>query len=139
LIQMHHACCDGLGAIQFLETFLEIYGNLEQAEPPAEWEGRHALRHLVACGRHCTNWRDHLAQIMQGLKRLGRYLKSRPAPLAVPPVGDTVISHGTGTVPAVESYFFEPIGTDQIRAGAKRLGVSVNSLLLCELTLALDE
>jgi len=139
LVQMHHACCDGLGAIQFLETFLENYGDLDHSEPTAAWEGRLALRQQIACGRHCTSWRDHFGRVVQGLKRLGRYFKTRPAPLAAPANVLPAISSGDNAFPAVESHFFDPATTDQIRAGAKRMDVSVNSLLMGELALALDE
>ncbi|HEY2252275.1 MAG TPA: hypothetical protein VGH74_14475 [Planctomycetaceae bacterium] len=139
LCQFHHACCDGLGAIQFLETFLEIYAAVEEPQPPPEWEARHAERHVVACGGDGRNWKDHLVQIGQGLKRIGRYFKTRPMPLAVPAGRSVVEATCAVEVPPMVSHFFDEAGTDQIRAGAKQLNVAANSLLMSELFLALDD
>jgi len=139
LCQFHHACCDGLGAIQFLETFLEIYATVEHPQPPPEWEARHAEREVVACGGDGRNWKDQLVQIGQGLKRLVRYLKARPMPLAVPADGSRAAIACVVEVPPMVSHFFDEADTAQIRAAGKRWNVSVNSLLMSELFLALDD
>ena len=139
LAQIHHACCDGLGAIQFIETFLECYESRGESQPPPEWEARYALRRQVSCGATGCNWREYCVWLAQRLARIWRYLKIRPAPLALPRSAPLGGPPAETDLPAVMSHSFDEASTAQIRAASKRRNVPSNTLLVRELFLALDD
>jgi hypothetical protein len=138
LLQFHHACCDGLGALQFVETLLECYESRDRLGPPSEWESRHALRQQV--GRPGGSaWKAPLYWLGTGVSRIRRYFRSKPAPLAVPRDAQGERQIHEDSLPALVSHQFDESETSRLRIAAKRLHVASNTLLVRDLFLALDE
>ena len=143
LFQIHHACCDGLGAIQFIETFLDIYNSNGksngESQPPPGWEARYALRRQISSGTTACSWREFFLRIGRAFKRIGRYCKTRPAPLAIPSTRRLDDPRTETGHPALLTHFFDEAATSQFRASAKQRNVSANTLMMRELFLALDD
>jgi hypothetical protein len=135
--QLHHACCDGLGTVHFIETLLERY---EYPESPLRTVTRDELHN----GRHPKSDTDparrrgrieRLRRIVSGVRR---FYSNRPVPLARPESnGRGAPGHVTG--PALISRHFTSAESDALRRAARRDNVSASSLLLRDLMLALDD
>jgi hypothetical protein len=138
LSQFHHSCCDGLGALKFLETLLECYDSPGHRQPPPAWDSRHALRHQVGCQRGAA-WKKLFYWMGTGVNRIGRYLRVKPAPLAVPRDATDMGAGGECSLPAMVSHQFEEFETTRLRMAAKRLGVASNALLVRDAFLALHD
>ena len=76
LSQFHHSCCDGLGALKFLETLLECYASPGHRQPPPGWDSRHTLRQQVGCPRGAA-WKE--LSVLVGNRHLPNF-PVRPSP-----------------------------------------------------------
>jgi hypothetical protein len=138
LAQFHHSCCDGLGALQFVETLLEHYDLPGPRQPPPGWESRHTVRHQVGSPRGSA-WGELPYWLGTGVSRIRRYLQVKPAPLAV-----AQEESGDGGVakiswPALCSHQFDESETMRLRLAAKTRSVASNTLLVRDLFLALHD
>lgn len=138
LIQFHHACCDGLGTIHFLETLLESYAAPERENPSPDWEVLHATRDKFARPAQQRTWQQRLMRLRTMFERVRRYWQAKPAPLAVREP-HAKQSPPSGELPALVSEFFSENETESIRCAARKLDISANALLLRDQFVALHE
>jgi NRPS condensation-like uncharacterized protein len=148
---LHHACCDGMGAVQFAADLLAAYA--------AEWEGGRAAFPPLRAERvgdrgiyAGSRWAQWLRWPFEVLCILGsvEYFWHRPVPLAVPGVeaarpfgGRSAIPHqweGEAS-PRLASYRhpFSVDETSALRAAAREQGATLNDLLLRDLFLAAQD
>ena len=139
IFQFHHACCDGRGALAFIEDWLVEYaratGNSPEHGTP-RIDGRESVERRgprgPALGRPVAAVRAKLA----GLLRARRFLAQSPDPLLdYQPAGDD--DPTPDGYPAARSFRFDEATTSGIRSAAGCRGVTVNDLLCRELFLAI--
>ncbi len=138
LAQFHHSCCDGLGALQFVETLLEHYDSPGLRQVPPGWESRHAVRHQVGCPRRSA-WSEFPYWLGTGVSRIRRYLQVKPAPLAATPQVSGAGRVAKRSFPALCSHQFDESETTRLRLAAKARSVASNTLLVRDLFLALHD
>jgi hypothetical protein len=137
--QFHHSCCDGIGAIHFLESLLGEYDRLTHHRPVRAdnfysasdewWRER---------GRQGKHWTEDWVRVFADLRRVAAYFRAKPRPLL-----------GSRTEPApvddqrpieeLVSQSFDETETGEICSGAKRRNVTVNDILVTALFLAIDD
>lgn len=135
LLQIHHVCCDAIGAFQFLDSLFAAYDS-NGLEPVAHREGSD-FRDVRVRGASPLSWWQRVATSPQRILRVWRYLRSKPSPLAVPGT-EREGSPKELAYPAVVSHTFSETQTAQIVATAKRSATSVSALLLRDGFMALE-
>ncbi len=138
LLQVHHACCDGVGVSSFINTVLLAYHLLQTSRSLSELDEAFDPRLLRERDLSTSSWLRIMKTVWQAIFRLGRYFKTQPVPLATPRALPADISFGD-QFPRFQTHTFSEADTEQIRVAAKRLGVNLNVLLLRDLYLILDE
>jgi Condensation domain len=134
-IEFHHACTDGIGAVQFIGDLLARYGQLTAQEgaelPEIKPLNLDALR---ARADYSTNQGQQAARSFSYGYMLGRLtkllLRRRPVPVARPRS-----THAIGTpqqLPALVSRTLDATQVQQLKAAAARQGVTLNDLYLLE-------
>lgn len=136
-IQFHHACTDGLGAIQFISDLLLAYrngGEHVKAALPNYDVSRLARRDSFGM----TGWRRPIRWLYGSFGWLAaiEYLAHRPAML-----GDPSAERPTAGQPgsACCTRFLTRRESEQIFSAAKQASVTVNDLLLKDVFLAIQE
>jgi NRPS condensation-like uncharacterized protein len=137
LLQIHHACCDGLGASSFIDTLLMAYHLLHTSASLSTLEEMFDPQLLRERDVSCSSWLRIMKTAWHAMFRLGRYFKHQPVPLATPRALPSEKS-GEDQFPRFQTFTFDEADTEQIRVTAKRLRVSLNVLLLRDLFLILD-
>ncbi|MDA1014463.1 MAG: hypothetical protein O3A00_08430 [Planctomycetota bacterium] len=137
ILQMHHSCCDGLGAMSFIHTLLLAYHLLHTSASLSSLEEMFDPRLLRERDVSCSSWLRIMKLAWRAMFRLPRHFKNPPIPLATPRALPTEAS-GADQFPRFQTFTFSQADTEQIRLRAKRLGVSLNDLLLRDLFLILD-
>ncbi|MDZ7618074.1 MAG: hypothetical protein U1E05_13805 [Patescibacteria group bacterium] len=140
LMQMHHACCDGLALLQFAEDLLIEYHRCLAPNEQLELRAINPNR-LLRRGGFGLGWWGRLVRLpidlLAGLAAF-EYFGHRPMP-----VGSTHLPPQDAAVPdnypAIARHVLTEEETTQLRLAAKRQGVTVNDLLLRDLFLALHE
>ena len=135
ITQLHHACADGLGSLHFVETLLLAYQAQQSGKDPlaaatVRWD------QLESRGMRRLRTREHFGRIYKGVIRFARYFRSSPQPLAASLVRP--LDHGRPFLPILTAWL-EPHETQAMRQGAHKAGATVNSFLLRELLLTLDD
>jgi hypothetical protein len=141
IIQFHHACCDGLGGILFIEDLLLAYA-LACGSPPGQLKFRpldpHRLRRRGRLGLSLPALLRMAPQQLVGVIRGRQFLTRRAVPL-VPhracPNGDNPPQN----YPTTLRYCFDEETTRRGRRAAQGLGVTLNDVLIRDLFLALAE
>lgn len=132
ILQVHHACCDGLGIFRFLEDLLvfyhrEIAGDGQAAAPRPVDAGR--LRNRGDFPPVEGGWRGVLRDWYVGARQWAGILLRKPVPLSVPPAtpGDTATP-----IPFLgfETRILDPALARRLRALAGSLGMTINDLML---------
>ncbi len=131
-IQVHHACCDGMGGCQFIGDLLLAYAatcaDPTTTEPPPLDLGRLEGR---------TRFRIRPRQLA-GLYRTAKFMMRTPVPLipqqacfhdAAPPEG----------YPTMLRYIFDEEATARVQKTSQHLGVTLNDLLATDLFLAMAD
>lgn len=141
LFQFHHACCDGVGAHQFLEDLLCLYDHLAHGRGGAPAGLRPIdLTDLPRRNRFGANWLDWLGRRVVDFWGLVAgipfFFLIHPVPLAAPdpPAPGTVDEL---TVPEILIQRFTHSQFAALRARAQSLQATLNDLLLREFFLAL--
>lgn len=148
----HHACCDGIGAYQFIEDLLAAYhlactGVLPAHRRPIE------PKRLAGRGRFGLNGWRLLARLPAEAWALAvgsaTFFLLRPSPVAVSrqedhahvrcDVEETPATHveDLGCLTDMPAHTFEPQSSRRLLAAAKAAGSTFNDLLLRDLFLAL--
>ncbi len=138
MLQVHHCCCDGLGASSFIQTLLLAYHLLHTSASTSVLEEMFDPQRLRERDRSCSSWQQIMQTAWHAIFRLGRYFKNQPVPLATPRALPADNSGGD-QLPRFQTFTFDAADTKRIRATAKRLGASLNDLLLRDLFLILDQ
>lgn len=137
ILQIHHCCCDGLGASSFIQTLLMAYHLLHTTGSTAGLEKMFDSRLLRERDLSLSSWRRIWNTARHAFRRISRYCQHPPVPLATPralPVENS----GGDPLPRFQTFTFDTADTKKFRVIAKRLGVSLNELLLRDLFLILD-
>lgn len=161
LLQFHHACCDGLGAFQFVEDLLVHYAHSPEAPGTATKRSRWDASKLPSRANYGLTPRKLLRMLPRqsvGLLGARQFLMRRPAELK-PVLGSNPdarqglagegASNGCASRetrgdaapvirPAAMTVEFSPEEAERLRTAARRSGVTVNDLLLRDWFLALD-
>ncbi len=135
LFEFHHACTDGLGAVQFIGDLLGHYGQLTtrhgDALPEIKPVNFDALR---AREDYSTNNREQAARSFSYAYMLGRLtkllLRRRPIPVAKP--RPTAHIGAALEFPALISRTVDATQVQQLKAVAAQKGVTLNDLYLLE-------
>lgn len=141
VLQIHHACSDALGQLQFVSDLLVAYDSTvagadpSEKLPPLEPE-RLRLRGdygLTKAG-YRPNWRDAGRTAGFWVKRLlcRPSLVVAPRDITPQPTSDTA---DLGFV----LHTLDKVDRDHLQARAARVGVTINDLLLCDLLVTLRE
>lgn len=138
ILQVHHCCCDGLGASSFIQTLLMAYDLLHTSASTSALDEMYDPRLLTDRDLSCSTWRRILTTGWHALFRLGRYFKNRPVPLATPRALPSDNS-GENPFPQFQTFLFDAVETKQLKMTGKRLGASLNDLLLRDFFLVLDQ
>jgi len=130
LLQFHHCCCDGLGALRFLEDLLVLYHREASGDPsvvprPVDVEQLRARGDFPATE---GGLRVLLRDWYVGARIWGAIGLRSPAPLSVPggAAGDATSIPFLG----FETHVLEPAQARRLRAAAGSRGVTLNDLLL---------
>lgn len=138
-LQYHHACCDGVGALQFLGDLLAHYGSLTSSAnepPPVPQELNPDLLkrrgEIIDRNRREKPSRRSLNGIFQKYKR---YVSRRTMILAAPPS-----SQSAGNQSAiVQTRVLDRCTCRSLQEVANREGVHLNDLCLLEMFLTLHD
>ena len=135
--QFHHACCDGLGAVQFIGDLLAAYGQRTvtgEAEPPelAAILPDRLLARANFSAHDFEEGRKSFASPWVIARRLFKLLRRSPVPLAA--AGDRrPLSVPDLPFPAIITRVLERSVVQQLKAVAARKAVALNDLYLLEM------
>ncbi|MHB1034373.1 MAG: condensation domain-containing protein [Pirellulales bacterium] len=139
--QFHHACCDGVGAIQFLEDLLATYartlGTCEDS-PTLGPLREEALRRRTRFGLSAPRFLKLLPKQLVGLLRVCKFLVHAGAPLAgaLERPGDDGLP---AQYPAVCDRRLTAEETSSLMVAAKRDRVTLNDLMVRDWFLAMGD
>lgn len=139
LFQFHHCCCDGVGAVQFIEDLLTTY-----TSEYTDADSRPVLTVLDPTllrrrGSHGLGfWKRLLRAPVELLAAYGiqQFFCNRPKALETSS-GSPATSRSTDA-PASISRRFSPAELDALRRTARQEGVTINDLLIRDLLLAIE-
>jgi NRPS condensation-like uncharacterized protein len=138
--QFHHACCDAVAAVRFIDEVLLAYGS--RLAPRPDLPGFSALDER---GLRCRNkfklppgqWLQTMPRQLRALRGVRRFLMHRPVP--VTPYDPACEAPGPpGGFPTACYHQFDVAETESVVAAAKTCCVTVNDLMVRDLYLALD-
>ena len=133
--QFHHAVCDGIGIFQLLHEILLEYAAAQErpAFPFDHWD--RARRGIFA--RPLTQQLSLIPQHLRNLRTVSRFIRRSPSALCSHPAAPHHDPPGSGH-PATVTARLTSEETVAVQQAARRLGVTVNDLLLRDLFLALQ-
>lgn len=142
--QFHHACCDGIGSLQFLLDFAMAYARRTaphtlRRDPQRLDLERLRTRAAVLNRREIAN-RSGFAQRIRRMVRLTfKHLSQRPAPIKAPQDSGTRsptdIHPGE---PRIYSQLLDKATSRKLRQTARQANATVNDLLLRDLLVCLN-
>ncbi len=138
VIQVHHACSDALGLCQLIEDFLLAYAQEAGELNDAPWE---PLNNDCLSSRNCFGitigkFLRMLPGLTLGLHVVFKFFCRKAQPLA-PRFGGNPGKKVAAVFPSPQTFDFDSEETSEIRAVARRYGVTVNDLLARDLMLAI--
>ncbi len=136
-LQIHHCCCDGLGAVTFIDTLLRAYHLLYTTTSTAPLEKIFDIALLREREMPISSWQT-LKMAWRERLRVARFFNERPVPLATRSI-PSADNSGCEPFPPLQTFTFGAAETRQIQIAAKRQGVTVNALMLRDLFLAIDD
>ncbi len=150
LIQLHHACCDGVSTLQFIGDLLAHYAAAQQATDPRDLLPELPLERL--CDRAAVDTGDAGdATFLTGLRDLwvttrvwGRVLLRRCAPLLPPEQHEKQMAivgaaESHRQFLAFETQVLSADDTHQLQKLAAALGVTTNDVLLRDALLTIRD
>jgi hypothetical protein len=132
-LQFHHACCDGLGAFQFLADLLAAYGKrtaLEERPPtllPCDLPSLLRREEHAAAAISAPKGPDR--SIRTGIRDIARLLGRRLVVLGPSDAGLRGNSE-SGHFPEIFWHEFDPSETNRLGEAGARQSVTVNDLLV---------
>ena len=136
-LQIHHSCCDGLGASSFVQSLLTAYHLHHTSDSTSALEEKFDARLLPDRDLSCSSWRRIFMTARHAFFRISRFIKSKPIPLATLRALPSDDFDGD-QFPRFQTFTFNAADTKELRVTAKRTGASLNDLLLRDLFLILD-
>lgn len=140
VVQFHHACCDALGALQFVSDLLVAYDSAVSGDEPTSKLAPLVPERLKLRGDYglteagyVPNWRD----AWRTAKYWAGRMMSRPAVIAAPSNQAAAQTDGRGL--GYVTHVFEKRERDLWQAHANATGASVNDLLVAEFLVTLRE
>ena len=135
--QFHHAACDGLGAMAFLEDFLAGYATavgaaMEELRPLRP----DLLPYRNRFGLSPGKWLGMLHRQAVGLLGVWQFLRHKPVPLA-PQSPEQISQPLPCAYPAMYAAEFSRRESQAIRESARRQGATLNDLLIRDLLMAM--
>jgi hypothetical protein len=145
LFQFHHACCDALGALRWIEDLLVAYSAGVKEAAAAPWRPIEPQRLLGRARFGLTPWKLlRLApQLSVGLLGARQFLMRQPVPLQSQEPGPPHVEENSAAAelpahyPANQSHQFSVVETARFVAAARRLQGTVNDLLIRDVFLTL--
>ena len=136
---LHHACCDGMGAVQFAEDLLAVYAAaLEGGTPKLRPLRAERLRDRgIYAGSRLTQWLRWPFEVLC-IAGSAEYFLQRPVPLALP---DAEAADGSDPSPrlAAPRHRFTADETEALLSAARQQGATLNDVLLRDLFLAAQD
>jgi NRPS condensation-like uncharacterized protein len=139
--QFHHASCDGIGAIQFLEDLLVAYAQTlgTSADPPRLRPlQEEALRTRARFGLSAWRFLKLLPRQLVGLLRVRKFFSHAPAPLAGA-LQRPVNEPRPAQYPALCDRRLTAEETSSLMVAAKRDRVTLNDLMVRDWFLAMGD
>ncbi len=139
LLQLHHACTDGLGAAQLAEELLSAYhaqlapGDTSALLPPLDTR---RLRERGKFGLNAVRYALRAPKELAGGLGAIEYFVHRPMPLASSRDDAYPADRPTPFLPSC-THTFTPEETTQLRNAARQMGGTTNDLLLRDAFLVL--
>jgi hypothetical protein len=138
VLAVHHAACDGLGLVAFLDRWLLAAAGKEGRRPrPAP----DVLACLLARGRIAASWNEFrriLPKLRVGLAGIRQFVSRQVIRLGAPVEGDQGQDDGPWR-PTVIVSEIDPATHDYVEARARADGVTVNDLLAAAFIAAIAE
>ncbi len=139
LMLVHHACCDGLGAIRFLNDVMSRYTRLtETGDVPGDVSGSPSVL-LNRRDRFRRKTRQFPASLARSIWRVCRALRFRAEPIASAPSISNEFDTNSAPFQPLLSYTFSNRETREFLDAARQRNVSVNDLLVRDLFLTIDD
>jgi hypothetical protein len=141
LFQFHHACCDGVGAMQFIEDLLTAYAAANSATGQSPALRPIHLGRLAQRGRLGGGFFRRLLTApvcVLASRGIAEFLVNRPAPLAVPAAPRVAHTSDPGA-PEMHTHRLTKQQLRNLRERSEQLGATVNDLLMRDLIEAVDE
>jgi len=140
LLQFHHACCDGVAAMQFIEDLLTAYAAANSATGESPALRPIHLGRLPHRGRSRDGFLKRLLTApicLLASRGIAEFLVNRPAPLAVP-ARPRVACTESGA-PDIHTQRLTKQQLRNLRERSEQLGATVNDLLMRDLIEAVEE
>jgi len=135
-LELHHACCDGLGAVRFAEDLLAAYAAQREGGKP-KWRTLRPERlrdRGIYAGSRFAQWLRWPLEVLC-IAGSVEYFLHRPVPLAVPGEEDADGSEPSPRLAAFQ-HRLTVDQTEALRSVAREEGATLNDLLLRDLFLA---
>jgi hypothetical protein len=131
LFQFHHACCDGVGAFQWIGDFLAAYAAIQSGTPQADLA---ALDHTRLVDRGKLRFRKFRGRSWwkQYFQDIYHFWFFPPQPLA-PANADAMAASSTSAAHPIALHRFSCEATSRLRQAAVAARVTLNDLLICNL------
>ena len=139
IAQFHHAACDGLGAVAFLNDFLKLLAaRLTALDPQLDPLNPLQLRGRGRYGLKLWSFVTSLHRQARGLEGVWKFLTNKPVRLesvgAVATAAESAESPAANTrCPTACSFTLDSQTTAALRQAARHNGVSLNELLTAAL------
>lgn len=146
---LHHACCDGLGGLQFIGEVFALYSRLTTPDGrrSADFElpdpKQLRLRERFECG--AAGAERQKRSLRKSLAKAARLILRKPVPIQAPPqqTSAQTVSEGPGshsnTPVAIRTRVISRSVFRSLRAAANGSGVSVNDLCIREMMLLIRD
>src|SRR5262249_6640383 len=132
LLQFHHCCCDGVGAVRLIETLMTAYA--APAEPGVAGPDTRLYRARSRCPLGA--W-ESARTAPNDLWRISQFLRTNVRPLAGSRFPGAADSRGLPP-PDLISHTLEVPESEHVCSLARRANATVNDLLLRDLFVTLD-
>ncbi|MEK6246596.1 MAG: hypothetical protein N2C12_00355 [Planctomycetales bacterium] len=141
ILQLHHACCDGIGAYQIASELLVSYSAfLAGEDAPTKMPSLDLARlsRRTRFGMTAWKWIKSAPLQLTGLVGVWGFLLRNPIPLLPhePVLSDAKVH---SAYPASVTHSFDRESTEAIQTACRQQDIAVNDLLARDLFLAIDD
>lgn len=136
LCQFHHSCCDGVGALHFVETLLTAYDSPRTQVALLLGSRYRSSQRLAARDHSGASWKQRMLQVPRDALDLLRFFMHAPLPLGPPDDRRAAVRASSA---GLQSHIFTEQESATIRETARSERVTINDLLLRDLFLVLAD